>query len=441
MDTNSLFECVEALFTNIFIFIFSIIPANFVSLCIHKIVFHYSKNKYKVKIKFQPDSIKKNILIFQLISMLFLSFLTLIISEIILKDTIKRGYLAVLLLIIIVAIFITSFIFETQKESWTKALLLLFPFTYEYMNADYYKQSITSDYNIIQKQARKEMVKGFNMCNCFVSIVIIAVALLVLNKGFYYPRIIIFPIIYRLIGRSCEIIRAFYIDVTKKEKKNTSLSSSERINLAIISLVEIVFLYAFIFYILNDTNFLIDCSKTNSFIDELLLSFGIVTYRSVDFKDFGLSTNIFIVFQVITSMVLIVFSIARYLGDDMKVQPSIPVNEIDKYPNSKFIGKIKEIEELIENDDLCRVSLTNSTFSYYMERIEYLFYTRKNDSNAMLYKSLILQALKLKDDLSNCKYSKLYCYKYMTRSEIANDLNLINLLVDYLKKEILFEKI
>ncbi len=126
-------------------------------------------------------------------------------------------------------------------------------------------------------------------------------------------------IIARVVSRSTEIIYSFYKDAMfRKEEKdrNTDLKPEERVGLAIFSLIEITFLYAPVYLLLHiinpDYNTALEFREN---IISLFYSFGITTYKSIDFGQKGLTACLFVLLQVITSMTLTIFTFARYIGE------------------------------------------------------------------------------------------------------------------------------
>ncbi len=167
------------------------------------------------------------------------------------------------------------------------------------------------------------VVKIMNLANLITSIIIFAVFTLMADKDMVRTNslffIVISFIIVRTISRCSEIIYAFYIDTMYPKKdhdKNTNLRPVERVGLAILSMIEITFLFAPIylyFYLLLPEN-----NKALKFghnIISLFYSFGITTYKSIDFTKLSRSVCIVIVLHVITSMTLTVFTLARYISE------------------------------------------------------------------------------------------------------------------------------
>lgn len=112
----------------------------------------------------------------------------------------------------------------------------------------------------------------------------------------------------RCISRSIEIIVAFYKDVVYKKKKKSSLKSGERISLAVKSYIDIIIMYASI-YMLNIV------FGNQKIIYNMVRSFGVSSFTQVDYLNQRELYMLVISLQVVTSMVLVIFSIARYIGE------------------------------------------------------------------------------------------------------------------------------
>ncbi|PDZ41603.1 hypothetical protein CN520_28685 [Bacillus cereus] len=154
---------------------------------------------------------------------------------------------------------------------------------------------------------------------------------------------------YRLISRSLEIGRAFYsdavrvdskifvlnenqsskCDLTYKEKiylhkwKNSYIRKPMRISLAVHSLFELTLMFAMM-YILTFLIFnvgALDTSKVGEYITgtgiyEFLLYSISLSFFNISFINYGLlAWNILHVWQVAMSMILIILSLAAYLGE------------------------------------------------------------------------------------------------------------------------------
>ncbi|MCL6271907.1 hypothetical protein M3P05_18470 [Sansalvadorimonas sp. 2012CJ34-2] len=114
-------------------------------------------------------------------------------------------------------------------------------------------------------------------------------------------------VLYRTLSRSVEIIYAFTNDATSDETKSTSsLNKYDRIKLAINSYIENILNYAALYFLASD-------DKSNT-LQQLFISIGRSTISSVNpVKSFDL-INIAIYGQVITSLTLVVLSLAVYIS-------------------------------------------------------------------------------------------------------------------------------
>lgn len=108
----------------------------------------------------------------------------------------------------------------------------------------------------------------------------------------------------RVISRSFEIMIAFYDDVIDDTKKKSSLKPNDRMKLAVRSYFEII--------ILNTLTYALLKGKYAS--ESVFTSIGVSTFTSVKFCDF-LQYNSFIAHQLFTSLCLVSFALARYIGE------------------------------------------------------------------------------------------------------------------------------
>jgi len=115
-------------------------------------------------------------------------------------------------------------------------------------------------------------------------------------------------------------IFAFYKDVTENPKeKSSNLKSTDRIKLAVKSYFELIFLFGITYLVIGIP---VDNCETNRMLniyESLTKSFGTITFTDVNFitpsNNIGIFIkNLFIVLEVIASMNLILFSLAKYIG-------------------------------------------------------------------------------------------------------------------------------
>lgn len=185
-----------------------------------------------------------------------------------------------------------------------------------------------------KKEFKGAIVKTMNLVNLrfssFISIFYVWKAPIVLqyfnktptNIHILWFLILSFPIVSRTIARSVEIMIAFFIDTIDSNKKQTNIQPHERVILATFSLIEITLLFAAVYLFIDISSLFqmipnVDESLYRNFdnIYFFFYSFGITTYKSVAFKDLGNTHRLAILLQVITSMVLILFTLARYIGE------------------------------------------------------------------------------------------------------------------------------
>ncbi|MHA2771900.1 hypothetical protein ACXZ7F_11415 [Vibrio harveyi] len=123
------------------------------------------------------------------------------------------------------------------------------------------------------------------------------------NQAF---KVLIYALILRVLSRSLEIIYAFTMDVIKGRKNNSSdLDKYDRIKLAINSYFESILNFTAVYYVMNGGNV----------ADSLFKSFATGTISNVTI----VGTNdqllsFFTTLQVVTSLSLVVLSLAIYVG-------------------------------------------------------------------------------------------------------------------------------
>lgn len=200
----------------------------------------------------------------------------------------------------------------------------------------------------------------FSNWNNLIFTIILAVMTVVIwgSIGEFLFRVFSFFIAYRIVSRGIEIIIAFYNDVVKVNAiiftqtetgeftyvsnwKNSLILKTGRISLAIHSLLEIIFSFS-ILYALVCNSSLIDISglpiKSGDSYSQYLLfsaSVSVFNFSFFDYENFYLS--IMHVSQVFLSMVLIVLSVARYLGlsDELTLRDERFFLNVELQRNSK----------------------------------------------------------------------------------------------------------
>ena len=182
-----------------------------------------------------------------------------------------------------------------------------------------FKENLISD-NIVLKNkhlgkgmAKAKLIKCFNHCNLIISSIILLILFLYcLHINFTFPDyefflyIIIGLIVYRVISRSIEIIYAFVKDAISGDCASSSLNKFDRIGLALNSYIENIINYASLYI-------LVDGYKAP--LGSLLNSVGVSTLY--DSNSFECSSNLLCIAvygQVITSLVLVVLSLAVYVS-------------------------------------------------------------------------------------------------------------------------------
>ncbi len=208
-----------------------------------------------------------------------------------------------------------------------KVLKLMKTFIIFILSPDYYFALLYKNkYNLpSQKKLFTLHIKRANMINLIISssfFIILTMILQFLTNDFVINLIIVF-LLYRIISRSIEIILAFGNDVVKKEYvevKKSFLDKYDRIILAIKSLLELIILNTLVYSLLSRETCI------NQIVNAFIYSIGTSFLVNIDFKGYTeplifsfnwrfVLFNAIVILQVITSFVLIVLAIARYLSD------------------------------------------------------------------------------------------------------------------------------
>ena len=206
-----------------------------------------------------------------------------------------------------------------------KNVYLLCPLiSYGYILSEFVKSSISRKVNAADiKRNRGIVINRMNYWNLIVSALFVVLVFSLITGqervafNYYdYRRSLLIPLIciifVRATSRSCEILFAFYMDSISDKKASSNLTPANRIGLALFSLIEIMLLFSTIYWLLEPEDIFykpVDC---------IFYSIGIGTMMEWRISEMRTVTNIFSTIQLVTCMVLIVFSIARYFGSIKK---------------------------------------------------------------------------------------------------------------------------
>ena len=187
---------------------------------------------------------------------------------------------------------------------------------FPFLSNEYILSDITKGES--EDEDRSNIIKKNNYCNTIFSVLLFIIvfkfdALPEFNSaclcGLTGKNIIAGMLVARLLTRSFEISVAFFNDVIKGEPKSSNLSAGERIMLAVSSLLELVLSYAVYYYLSGSGK-----------LEAITRSFGNSTLTDVSFFNAAgemlpPSFCFVVAMQVITTFVLISFSIASYLNN------------------------------------------------------------------------------------------------------------------------------
>ncbi len=280
----------------------------------------------------------------------------------------------VILFVLFISLLLLGFMSHIQiKSRWEKIFLYMisiFPILYEYEVAHYFKACSAHEKNkFLKREIKKDIVQYFNYFNLALAVLIAVITLLIM---FIIPRnpiilILLYFVAFRIIGRSVEIIRAFFKDVVDKEPKETNLTSQDRILLAVLSFLEMTVLYAVLYSLLEAYyihsggiicfvhNFEITSSISRPFyhfFKEVAYSLGLMAFRSEAGQP--LLWQFFSSLQIVTSMVLIVFSIAKYMSGGDKYNTDYHYLDIiggvseKKESSASYISQVETLEKTID---------------------------------------------------------------------------------------------
>jgi len=182
--------------------------------------------------------------------------------------------------------------------------------------ADYFKQHFEGKEHKEDKDKGK-LLKYFNSSNLIFSLIIFFI-LCIFSYYFDFAKINSLTfwkistllIILRLVSRSFEIMYAFTRDTILENTITSNLKKFDRIQLAIKSYIEIILMNACLHFLLPALEFSVSGLEMK---DGLIRSIGIQTFTNVNLTDLTI-VNYFIYLQIITSLCLIVLSIAIYAG-------------------------------------------------------------------------------------------------------------------------------
>ncbi len=228
-------------------------------------------------------------------------------------------------LLIIWSFFISRFVSKAKEVNKVEKVFHNIPIlNFEYYMSLKFKSCFIEQLPSLAQKYKGAIVRYTNTVNLIVSIVMCMLFFFVSpsiqqnfdNNSMPFWVILSCVIFTRAIGRSMEIMYAFFNDVMDRNNKTTDIDAFERIRLAISSLIEITFLFAPL-YLTYDR--IIENSEFKHNISALFHSFGITTYKGIDFKEAGRTVAIVMILHVLTSMVLMVFTFARYIGE-MKIK-------------------------------------------------------------------------------------------------------------------------
>jgi hypothetical protein len=193
-----------------------------------------------------------------------------------------------------------------QESTWKKGKehwLFLSP---GYWFARYYKNKIKLLCPDAEANLRKSYLKSMNVWNLWTTIVISVTYLVLVDYDVVSIQVLSGFIIFRFFSRMLEVSYAFISDVLSYENRS-NLSKHERIRLASSSYIELFFLSAPVYLILN-----LVCDSLTA----LTASLSVGTLTNVGFlvQD-GASTFVNVAFvQVLVTMSLVIFSLAMYLS-------------------------------------------------------------------------------------------------------------------------------
>lgn len=217
-----------------------------------------------------------------------------------------------------------------------------------------------------------------NGLNLIFSLLLIAIFFVFANLKTNY--IMFCFILIRGISRSVEISYAFTKDVIKKGQKSTRLTSGERIILGISSYIEVIINYSLVYYILSQFGeyfILGDYSGYKELSSAIFRSIGISTFTGISAG----SLDILSVIQLFTSLALVYFAFASYIGsvgskyeDGQKQDENIELEE-EKEETKNSTSLIKKCLDIIKRDILFYIAILVAlgiVFSPVILKIDYV---------------------------------------------------------------------
>ncbi|WP_214892368.1 hypothetical protein [Exiguobacterium sp. H66] len=179
-----------------------------------------------------------------------------------------------------------------------------------------------SSYKYRIMKSRTNSIKLRNNCNLALSLFFLLITILfmvLINYYIFKYKMLIFlilitPIFLRLVLRGFEIGRSFYMDLTTSKYPESFLTGTDRITLAIKSILEIVFLSSSIYLLCS----LFECGWSLKFdeIAKIILHAFSVSMFNISYSDEDgilLIYQLTHVIQVVISLILITIGISGYM--------------------------------------------------------------------------------------------------------------------------------
>lgn len=241
---------------------------------------------------------------------------------------------------------------KIQVNKLKKYTGLKYFFSFDYYAAAHFKNELSKDDKNKNEEKEKSAViknktslmkrclfiKEANRNNLIIAFSILILTVLIFQPLFNneiktlflslrLPLIVLFGgfVFCRTISRSFEITFAFYDDI-HQTKKNSALTSGERISLAVRSYFEIIINFTVVYFIfekfekLVNGTFLTQQPIGSGIFDFIFYSFGISSFTDVSFEGNSLYWNSFVLLQLLSSMCLVYFALAKYIGDNKDKQ-------------------------------------------------------------------------------------------------------------------------
>lgn len=244
---------------------------------------------------------------------------------------------------VLFSLFIKKYVFnrETQRvliyerrplEHPFELWLVLLPFFYEYLWSRGFKDK--ARLKRWHKDEIAGLVKQFNYANLLATIFLMFILFFILYlQVASVTTLFMYFIIFRVISRSSEVMFAFFKDVISPkntEERNTSLLHTDRIKLAVISYIEMMFLYAILYSLIGQYKIKVLASGVlmsilsivGDFLDNVLVSFGTITLSDSNLTYFYCDGKFvplghvkwFMMLEITTGLVLTIFAITVYLA-------------------------------------------------------------------------------------------------------------------------------